>query len=90
MQNPPSPEPLAKFRTSCCPPEELVKLLKDVGSCTVEIKMATISPTRQTHETSGGKLVRRTSPGGMFRVQRDKTSAEGELTPVAHSLHITI
>jgi len=42
MQNPPSPDPLAKFRTSCCPPVELVKLSKDVGSCTVEIKMARV------------------------------------------------
>lgn len=47
MQNPPSPEAVAKFRTYCKPPEELVKLLKDVGSCTVEIKMATVSPSRQ-------------------------------------------
>ena len=90
MQNPPSPEAVAKFRTYCKPPEELVKLLKDVGSCTVEIKMATMSPSRQNALNVDGKLVQRTSPVGMFRVQRDKTPGEGVLSPVAHSLHIII
>ena len=42
MQKPPSPEAVAKFRASCCPPVELVKLLNDVGSWTVESKMATV------------------------------------------------
>jgi len=41
MQKPPSPDAEAKFRASCCPPVELVKLSNDVGSWTVESKMAT-------------------------------------------------
>src|SRR5712671_3682565 len=40
-QKPPAPEALAKSRANCCPPDELVKLLNDVGSCTVESKMPT-------------------------------------------------
>jgi hypothetical protein len=47
MQNPPSPEKLEKLRANCCTPEEFVKLLKDVGSCTVESKMPTNAPSQR-------------------------------------------
>ena len=53
MQKPPSPEKLEKLRANCCPPEEFVKLLKDVGSCTVESKTPT-NVSSQRVESAGG------------------------------------
>ena len=57
MQKPPSPEPLAKFCTICCPPVELVKLSNDVGSCKVEIIMATAITKSSKQLVSDDKLI---------------------------------
>ncbi len=51
MQKPPVPMALAKFRANCCPPDEFVKLLEDVGSCTVESKMPTNILSQQMEMT---------------------------------------
>jgi hypothetical protein len=90
MQKPPAPEPLAKFRANCCPPDELVKLSKDVGSCTVESKMPTNLRVNKWKMTEDSSVFQRTAPGGMLRVQSDEAPAERELAPVTHGIHIVV
>jgi hypothetical protein len=67
-----------------------VKLLKDVGSCTVETKTPTNLRGQRVGMTEDGQPYRRTTPLGMFRVQRDETPAEREFAPVTHRVDIVV
>lgn len=67
-----------------------MKLLKDVGSCTVESKTPTNLRGQRVEMTGDGLPHRRTTPLGMLRVQREETPAKRELAPVTHSVDIVV